>query len=155
MKHTFIVLGKPIAKQRPRARVLGGHAHIYSSEENITYEAKVYQSYINSVKSEDKQLFTDRMIFITINAYFSLTKVDYGKTGLSKSGRQKIAQKYCSCHNGDLDNVAKSILDALNGVAFKDDSQVVGLVAFKYWSQDKEQCEITIEDAPICEDILY
>lgn len=33
--------------------------------------------------------------------------------------------------NQDIDNLAKSCLDALNGIAFKDDRQVVELVARK------------------------
>lgn len=33
--------------------------------------------------------------------------------------------------NGDLDNIAKSILDALNGYAFKDDAQVTTLMVSK------------------------
>ena len=33
----------------------------------------------------------------------------------------------------DLDNLLKSVLDALNGVVFKDDSQVVAIQAYKYY----------------------
>jgi Holliday junction resolvase RusA-like endonuclease len=36
----------------------------------------------------------------------------------------------------DLDNVMKAILDALNGVVYADDSQVINLVATKRYSTD-------------------
>ena len=35
----------------------------------------------------------------------------------------------------DCDNIAKIILDALNGIAFHDDSQIVTLEVFKYYSE--------------------
>ena len=40
----------------------------------------------------------------------------------------------------DTDNYLKGVLDALNTVVFKDDSQVVGMVAQKFYS-----CEPRIE----------
>jgi Holliday junction resolvase RusA-like endonuclease len=36
----------------------------------------------------------------------------------------------------DLDNVMKAVLDALNGVVYADDSQVINLVATKRYSTD-------------------
>lgn len=43
----------------------------------------------------------------------------------------------------DADNVAKN-MDALNGVAWKDDSQVVALMVFKRWALTGEQPCVTI-----------
>lgn len=34
----------------------------------------------------------------------------------------------------DVDNIAKAVLDSLNGVAYKDDSQIVGLSMNKYYA---------------------
>lgn len=36
----------------------------------------------------------------------------------------------------DVDNVLKAVLDALNGVAYKDDSRVVHVAASKFYSND-------------------
>jgi len=35
----------------------------------------------------------------------------------------------------DTDNIAKSILDSLNGIAYKDDKQVVRLKVDKYYAE--------------------
>lgn len=35
----------------------------------------------------------------------------------------------------DTDNIAKSILDSLNGIAYKDDKQIVSLKVDKYYSE--------------------
>lgn len=41
-------------------------------------------------------------------------------------------------HKPDADNVAKSILDALNGLAYKDDSQVANLLVFKQYGAENK-----------------
>lgn len=45
---------------------------------------------------------------------------------------------------GDLDNHAKSILDACNGICFADDAQVVRLLVEKYTDATDPRAEITI-----------
>jgi len=45
----------------------------------------------------------------------------------------------------DLDNLLKGVLDALNGVAFKDDSQVTRIVSEKNFSET-DNIEITIAE---------
>jgi Holliday junction resolvase RusA-like endonuclease len=36
----------------------------------------------------------------------------------------------------DLDNVAKAVLDAINGIVYVDDAQVINLVATKRYATD-------------------
>lgn len=45
----------------------------------------------------------------------------------------------------DVDNYAKAVLDALNGWAFEDDTQVVALTVTKEWSQPSEEGHIEIQ----------
>ncbi len=45
----------------------------------------------------------------------------------------------------DLDNITKSVLDALNKISFNDDSQIVSLHLHKFYSEEP-RTEITIED---------
>lgn len=44
----------------------------------------------------------------------------------------------------DLDNVIKSVLDGLNGVAFDDDAQVAQITAFKFYGM-VPGLEVTLE----------
>ena len=48
----------------------------------------------------------------------------------------------------DVDNVAKSVLDALNGVAWNDDSQVAELIVARDLDRDEPRAEITVESLP-------
>jgi len=45
----------------------------------------------------------------------------------------------------DLDNVAKSILDGLNGIAYEDDDQVVELLVRKHKVKQKQEERVEIE----------
>lgn len=46
----------------------------------------------------------------------------------------------------DLDNVAKIVCDALNGVAYKDDAQIVDLKVHKYFSETPEVVVVIMAD---------
>lgn len=48
--------------------------------------------------------------------------------------------------NQDIDNLAKSCLDALNGIAFSDDRQVVELIVRKQ-VEGPAETRILVEDA--------
>ena len=45
----------------------------------------------------------------------------------------------------DVDNVAKSVLDGLNGVAYEDDDQVIELLVRKHKVTRKEEERVEIE----------
>ena len=44
----------------------------------------------------------------------------------------------------DIDNLAKAILDALNGVVWEDDGQIIKLVAHKNYNKDRPRVEIVV-----------
>ena len=121
-------------KQRPRATVIGGHARVYSSKDTIMYE--------NYVKSEFQRqcpyYLGEKPLKATIIAYF------LPPNELAKYGEDV---KFLACmKNKDLDNIAKTILDALNGIAYADDKQVVELHCEKYWSTNStEYIEVKID----------
>lgn len=57
----------------------------------------------------------------------------------------KSGEEY-PCKKPDLDNIAKIILDSLNGIAYKDDSQVVELNISKKYTEDEERIEFELEE---------
>ena len=61
---------------------------------------------------------------------------------------QRPKQTKLSHPSPDIDNYAKSVLDALNGYAWTDDTQVVKLEATKSWSSPGEPGEILISIEP-------
>lgn len=60
----------------------------------------------------------------------------------SKGALTKGAPVHCTTHNlGDLDKLERCGLDALTGVAYVDDSQVVRAVSEKRWRGEGDPCE--------------
>lgn len=45
---------------------------------------------------------------------------------------------------GDVDNLLKGLFDGMTGIVFKDDSQIVTVVATKYQDKEKPRCEVEV-----------
>lgn len=136
------ILGEPMGKQRPRYSNYKGAIRTYTPQKTINYESLI----INQYNERYGKLMFDKddCLYAIINAYFSLSKGDYGKKGLNKSGRDKMECGYCT-KNVDADNIAKIVLDALNSICFFDDKQVVCLMVHKYWTDETPKVVIHIE----------
>jgi Holliday junction resolvase RusA-like endonuclease len=79
---------------------------------------------------------------VVINAYYSIPKSTSKKDReLIKQGLKKPTKK------PDIDNIAKIILDSLNGIAYKDDTQVVSLTVHKIYYGNEPFVDVFIEEA--------
>lgn len=113
----FTVPGVPQGKGRPRVTRNG----TFTPKKTRDYEKKVRDCYI----AQGGQMFPDDTpLFASITAIFPIP------SSLSKKRRALFnGKRYCK--KPDADNVAKAILDALNGVAYRDDSAVSSLLVDK------------------------
>ena len=130
----FIVYGDPRGKGRPRFSFRGGYA--YTDEVTLEYQGKVQKMW----KSNQFYCIEGQPTEILIRAYFRVP------VSLSKKKRAALfGTPYL--HKPDCDNIAKIVLDALNGLAYQDDRQIDKLNIKKmYVSSDDEEprVEITI-----------
>lgn len=125
----FTVLGVPRGKSRPRFTRNG---HTYTPKETILYENLVAASY-DGEKLEGN-------LSAKIVCYFPIP------SSLSKKKKaEMLTERVYYNHKPDLDNLAKIILDSLNGIAFDDDKQVVRLEVEKYYS-DRPRAEIWLTE---------
>ena len=124
----FVIYGEPVAKGRPRFRNTGAFVQTYTPKKTSNYENLVKVSFDTMV---DNKEFLEGEVEAIIKTFFSIPK----STSKKKS---KLMQEFeiRPVKKPDCDNLAKTILDALNGRAFKDDSQVVSLVVEKYYSNE-------------------
>lgn len=109
-EHTFHIPHKPRPKERGRRSKHGG---VYTPEATKAYEAAVAACY-------DGPCFDDGQIEVTI-----VFTPDGSLVTIRESDHEK------SPIRGDIDNLAKSVLDALQGKAFNNDRQVQALRLLK------------------------
>lgn len=121
MNIKFEVLGEPHGKQRPRMCIINGKTVTYTPKPTKEYENIIKSSY-NAVS----KIFFDKDIPVEINikAYFSIPKKN-----------KFLSEKTLPIIPPDVDNIAKVVCDALNGIAFSDDRQVCKLNIEKYYSK--------------------
>lgn len=141
-KVELTILGTPVGKQRPRVSMANGIVRTYTPSKTTNYETLVAHEYMSKYKG---QVFAiDEPIYAIVKAYFGLNKGDYGKKGLNKSGRDKMEKGFATTHI-DIDNILKSVFDALNKICYPDDKQIVSVIATKEWTTDTPRVEIYLE----------
>ena len=119
----FTVPGEPVGKQRPR--VVNGHA--YTPRDTVIYENWVRQCF----NTCDNKILIEGQILATIDCYYAIPK------STSNKNREAMYRNAIRpTKKPDIDNVAKSILDSLNGMAYKDDSQVVECIVRKWYADE-------------------
>ena len=112
-KHKQFIAVRPLAKERPRATRTG---HVYTPKRTAEYEKAVAAAYTGP-------LF-DATHTIQVSLSFTIKGTQNG-VAATENPEWKASLK------GDVDNYVKAILDALNGVAWADDKQIVELKVTK------------------------
>lgn len=135
MRVKFTIPGVPIPKARPRVPRKG---HAFTPKKTKDYEALVKDVYNLTVG----KYLGDSAIVATIDLYFPIPE------SYSKSKKRRIADgEIKHTKRPDVDNCAKAILDALNEVAYRDDSQVVESRITKHYAVDGEmRAEVVLEE---------
>lgn len=130
----FDIPGKPGAKQRPRHTKSG---HTYTPDQTVNYE--------NLVKMCFREKYPDFVpldgpIIMQVTANFPIPE--------SWSKKKKMMALRHDIYPGkpDWDNIGKIVSDALNGIAYKDDSQVMYCCVAKYYSSRPEVGVLIVQE---------
>lgn len=135
MIYEFEVPGKIIGKGRPRVNSYTGN--VYTPTRTKDYETLVEQYFL--LKYPRFKPFEGR-VQVEINALFEVPK------STKQSDKELMLEnKINPTKKPDIDNIVKIILDAMNGVAFKDDTQITKLFVEKTYSTS-ESVKIKISE---------
>lgn len=115
---TFVVEGPPQPKERPRR---GFNGRWYTPKATAAYEHKVGACALAAGLRPDAAESHAGEYRVVVRLWF-------------KDRRRR-----------DVDNVVKSILDGLNGIAFVDDSQIAEMTVQRNMDRDCPRAEITVE----------
>ena len=123
---TFTVPGSPVAKGRARAFKRGNHIGHYTPATTANYENLVKLVAVDGMKG--KQIITGSAS-VTLDLFFQIPG--------SWSKKKKVAALNGDIRptvKPDIDNICKALCDAVNGIVWQDDKQVVEMVIGKYYS---------------------
>ena len=122
---TFDVPGDPVPQPRARISTRGGFGRAYVPHKHPVH---AYRRAIAFEAMKAGATPGRGSVSVVIDAVFVRPKYHKTKKGLKASAPELPRQ--------DVDNVAKAVLDALNGVAWVDDTQVQRLVVEKSYGTE-------------------
>ena len=134
---TFIVKGEPKGKARPRF----ARGRAYTPQTTVDYEKEIKARFLEcGGKFSHADKFT-----VDVIACFGVPK-----SAPKKKVKDMLAYQIMPTKRPDIDNILKVVLDALNGVAYYDDSQVVRVVGTKAYNKEPF-LQISIEEGCVYE----
>lgn len=132
-KYEFEIKEKAIGKERPR---YSAKTHrMYTPTRTSSFEEKVqwaFKSKYNIQSEPSTKPFKAKIIAVFKPA-----------ESLSKKKKEELLFKINYTKKPDADNIAKAVLDSLNGLVYKDDSQITALLVLKdYGTENKVIVEL-------------
>ena len=119
MTFKFEVPGAAVPQGRPRLTTIGGHARAYDPPKSRAYKCYVRECAVNQCRLDLNNLYLGAVNF-KVTEYRTIPQ------SWSKVQRLKALDGVIKpVTKPDTDNILKIIKDALNGVFWKDDAQVV------------------------------
>ncbi len=131
MTRIFTVFGPIVGKGRPRASRRGKTVRLRTPERTRQYEKAIRNRYYADYHAQPS---LPGPIGVRLVAMFKRPQSHFRTLGGKPTEKLKSAAPVHCTKVPDLDNVVKVVLDALNGVAFKDDSNVTNITARKEWA---------------------
>ena len=128
MNMLFTIDGEPVAKGRPRFRAIKKFVSTYTPKKTLVAEKHILECFKAQYPNFKTPL--EGPISILVKFYMPIHK------SLSKK-KQKALILSPHLKRPDLDNLLKTVCDALNGHVWKDDSQIYLVTAVKSYTDDQ------------------
>ncbi len=137
---TFQVPGRPQGKARARtfySQSAGRHMS-HTPDRTVLYENLIKDQFLNHADG----FYMERGIPVTLRI---VARFLPPKSTANKKQQQMLEGEILPLKKPDMDNIVKVVADALNGVAYHDDTQIVLVSAKKAYSA-VEGLDITVEE---------
>jgi Holliday junction resolvase RusA-like endonuclease len=122
--YEFFIPGQPVAKGRPRFNSFQKRA--YTPDKTANYERRVRSIIQAMLLQAGRREPYQGSVGITFTFYMARPN--------SHTKKQRLAYDHLT--RPDLDNLEKAIMDAMNGIVYKDDSQVCRKKSEKRYGPD-------------------
>lgn len=125
MTYTVVVPGPPRGQGRPRHTRRG---ITYKDQKSRGYEQNIVALFISKYGAGITPL--EGPLEMEVGIYFPIPK-----SVSNKRRKDMLWQRELPTKKPDCSNVLKACEDALNGIAYRDDAQIVSVLAVKEYSQ--------------------
>lgn len=133
----FTIPGEPCGKARPRVVRSGNFSRAYTPEKTVNYENLVKLEYQRQCNNA---YIAEGGIYMHIIARFAIpNSASKRKAQAMLDGAIRPTKK------PDCDNIIKIVCDALNGIAYKDDAQIISVSIEKRYSV-MPNVEVTLQE---------
>lgn len=129
---------EPVPKLRPRFKIVRGKVFTHTPEKTKEFENKVAAMYLEKTKQGMFECHKPLSVSITFCLEIPKSFTKKKRTDIESGILQHTVKP-------DLDNLTKAILDALNGIAWNDDAQIVNLNVHKEYSSGSGYISIYIK----------
>jgi Holliday junction resolvase RusA-like endonuclease len=126
---TFEIPGDPRGKGRPKFARRGAFTTTYTDDKTAAYENLVALA-ARDVMQRQGQALMEGPVSVLVYCGFRVP----ASTAKSRVG-QMLQHLILPLKKPDADNVAKAVLDGLNGVAYLDDTQVTDLTVIRRFDE--------------------
>lgn len=134
---TLVIYGNPVPQGRPRFTSKGGFARAYDPAKSRDYKDYIRLAAAQQVSASGALCGA---LSLSVRVYRGIPK------SLSKSKREAAERgELRPTTKPDITNYLKIIEDALNKIAWRDDSEIVDITGSKYYSE-RPRIEIEVEE---------
>ena len=128
MRYTYTIPGPAVPQGRPRLTTINGHARAYDPKKSRDYKAYIRQCVMEQGAPAEP-----------ITGALKLIVFEYRTIPQSWSKRKQQGASVNDIKpttKPDWDNIGKAVSDALNGLVWKDDAQIVDANVQKLYDRD-------------------
>jgi Holliday junction resolvase RusA-like endonuclease len=122
----FHIDGEPVPKGRPKFTSRAGFMRTYTPRKTVDYEL--------AVKAAAQAAMGPTDLLETPLGVYLYMRLPIPKSHSKKRKEACLSGQEKPIKKPDIDNLAKSILDGMNGVIWKDDAQIVSLHVTKVYA---------------------
>ena len=127
----FEIEGKPVAEQRHRTAARNGKTIRYLPKETKNYQKLIQNKFKQEMERANQELplfkkNEEVALIVYVGKEIPKSYTKKKTNDILENGRKPITKP-------DVDNYAKIVMDALNGLAYKDDNQVSTVLVKKMY----------------------
>ena len=140
MTIVFSVPGDPKGKARPKVtRTKAGTSLTYTPDKTVAYEELVRLRFTEA--AQGRSFPAGKPLRLCVVAFHSVPKSKPKKTKAAM-----LLNEIRPTKKPDFDNIFKIICDALNGLAYADDAQIVEAQIVKAFTGDQPRVEVELRE---------